>query len=504
MLSIITSSKQSAPPASFNLAAYVLANATRLADKTALEIVGDTPTRISYRQLQASVLGAATGLQQQGLAAGDRVLLQMGNTPDFPIAYLAAIAIGVIPVPLSAQLTEPELEKIAAVIKPAMTVHETGFRVNGLPTLASANMRSFYSLTPANYVMGDPDRPAYIVFTSGTSGQPRAVVHAHRAIWARRMMWDGWYGLRENDRLMHAGAFNWTYTLGTGLMDPWSVGATALIPADGTQSRELAKRLSQSNATLFAASPGVIRKMMRGDVPPLPKLRHGLSAGEKLSTRDRAAWMSQTGTNIHEAFGMSECSTFISGNPSRATREDASGFVQEGRNVAILGANGPVPRGQIGTIAVRRDDAGLMLGYLDQPAETEARYNGEWFVTGDQAIMDDEGAITFVGRNDDMMNAGGHRVSPIEVEDALLAHPDISEIAACAVQIRTGVFVIAGFYVSQTMIDQDELRSFANERLAAYKTPRLYIACDALPRGANNKLLRQKLRTDWEAAHGQA
>ncbi len=99
--------------------------------------------------------------------------------------------------------------------------------------LDQAAIRALRDLPPADYALGDPDRPAYAVFTSGTSGATRAVLHAHRAIWARGMMVEGWYGLSDDDRLLHAGAFNWTYTLGTGLMDPWTIGATALIPAEG-------------------------------------------------------------------------------------------------------------------------------------------------------------------------------------------------------------------------------------------------------------------------------
>ena len=102
-----------------------------------------------------------------------------------------------------------------------------------------------------------------------------------------------------------------------------------------------------------------------------------------------------------------------------------------------------------------------------------------------------------------MMNAGGYRVSPIEVEDALTAHPLIIEAAACAVQVRTGVFIIAGFYVATDVIDEDELRAFTAARLAAYKTPRLLVARDTLPRGANNKLMRKVLRDEWETAYGQ-
>ena len=102
-------------------------------------------------------------------------------------------------------------------------------------------------LPPCAYDMGAPDRPGYIVFTSGSGGTPRAVVHAHRAVWARRMMWDGWYGLRTDDRVLHAGAFNWTYTLGTGLMDPWAIGATALVVAPGAPMSLLMRRHDATN-----------------------------------------------------------------------------------------------------------------------------------------------------------------------------------------------------------------------------------------------------------------
>ncbi len=115
--------------------------------------------------------------------------------------------------------------------------------------------------------------------------------------------------------MLHAGAFNWTYTLGTGLMDPWTVGATALIPAPGSSPDQIAALMAEHNATIFAAAPGVYRQMMKHDLPELPKLRHGLSAGEKLPATTRDEWNRRTGKKIFEAYGMSECSTFISGSP---------------------------------------------------------------------------------------------------------------------------------------------------------------------------------------------
>jgi acyl-coenzyme A synthetase/AMP-(fatty) acid ligase len=365
-------------------------------------------------------------------------------------------------------------------------------------------LRAFRELPAADYAMGDPARPAFIIYTSGTGGRPTPVVHAHRAIWARQMMWDGWYGLREDDHMLHAGAFNWTYTLGTGLLDPWAIGATALIPAQDVTPAQLPALMQARKATIFAAAPGIYRRLLRAAIPALPYLRHGLSAGEKMAQPVRAAWREATGKPVYEAFGMSECSTFISSSPANPAPDHTSGFVQQGRTVALIGPDGPVPRGTIGTIAVHKDDPGLMLGYLDRPDDTAARFQGDWFLTGDLATMDEKGAITYAGRADDMMNAGGHRVSPIEVEEALTAHPLITEAAACAVQLRTGVHVIAGFYVATDMIEEKELRDFAAARLATYKMPRLLIARDRLPRGANNKLLRRVLRDEWETTYGQA
>jgi acyl-coenzyme A synthetase/AMP-(fatty) acid ligase len=319
------------------------------------------------------------------------------------------------------------------------------------------------------------------------------VLHAHRAVWARQMMVSGWYGLRPDDRLLHAGAFNWTFTLGTGLMDPWAAGATALVPTPGTSPEALPQLLRDHRATLFAAAPGVYRKMLRADLPPLPDLRHGLCAGEKLNPAILAQWKRATDRPLHEAFGMSECSTFVSSCPERPARDGSLGQPQPGRRVAILGAEGPVPRGEPGTIAVHRSDPGLMLGYLHAEAETAERFQGDWFLTGDLGVMHTDGQIHYLGRDDDMMNAGGYRVSPIEVESALAAHPGLSQVAAAAVEIKPGVEIIAAFYTGPEEVSVSELEAFASARLARYKQPRAYVHLDSLPLGANGKLRRRAL-----------
>lgn len=256
----------------------------------------------------------------------------------------------------------------------------------------------------------------------------------------------------------------------------------------------------------FSLPPRVFTaKMLRSEASlTLPHLRHGLSAGEKLPEALRDAWNAASGTMIYEALGMSECSTFISGSPARPAPAPASGYPQPGRRLAVLDdAFAPVPRGTPGQLAVHRGDPGMMIGYWQSEAETNARMQGDWFLTGDMVEMAEDGAITYLGRSDDMMNAGGFRVSPVEVEQALSQHPQIHEVAATEVTVKADTTVIAAFYTGD-VIDDATLAAYAADRLARYKQPRLYVHRDTLPKGANNKLNRRSIRQDYEAQHGQA
>ncbi|WP_282118311.1 class I adenylate-forming enzyme family protein [Ruegeria atlantica] len=504
MLSIFDQGPPPACPSPFNLAAHVLCCADRLSDKTALSVVGSTDARNwTYSELQQAILGTGTGLLNAGLKPGDIALMRLGNTVDFPIAYLGAIAVGIVPVPTSSQLTEPETERMIKDLRPAVILRDPQVACAAHPVqIDLSNLAGMRDLPAAEFQMGDPERMAYVVYTSGTSGKPRAVAHAHRAIWARQMMVDGWYGLRETDRLCHAGAFNWTYTLGTGLMDPWTIGATALIPAPGTDLDALPALLRHHQVTIFAAAPGVFRKVVSStDDLDLPELRHGLCAGEKLSRHLHEQWAQATGTELYEAYGMSECSTFISSSPAHPARSDALGQPQPGRRVAILGPDGPVPQGQEGTIAVHRSDPGLMLTYLNAPDEAEARMQDDWFLTGDQGAMAVDGQITYLGRDDDMMNAGGYRVSPVEVEAALSRYPGIAQVGAAAVEVKQDTFVIAAFYTGPEKLDDDALRTYVEANLARYKQPRAFIHLPELPTGGNGKLLRRALPAYFKATN---
>jgi acyl-coenzyme A synthetase/AMP-(fatty) acid ligase len=485
------------------MASHTLAGADRSPEKVALEVLaapGEVAESWTYADLRAAILGTAGGLAALGIGQGDRVLLRLGNSANFPIAFFAANAIGAVPVPSSAQLTAGEFDAIRADLDPALVI--LGLPADlppGTRTLDLDGLRELRGRPPAAFAETAPDDPAYMVYTSGTSGRPKGVVHGQRAAWARRMMWDGWYGLTSQDRVLHAGAINWTFTLGVGLTDPWAAGATALVYA-GPPDRHVWPRLAAAHRpTIFAASPGVYRQML--DSPDLATglaaLRHGLSAGEGLPPSVRAAWEGATGRPIYEALGMSEISTYVSFAPGVPTVPGRAGRPQPGRRIAVLPEAGddPVPIGSDGILAVSRRDPGLMIGYWRRPEETAAAFRGEWFVTGDRARMETDGTITHLGRTDDLINAGGFRVSPAEIEAALLSHPGVAEAAVIERAIAPGVTVIAAFYVpTGDAMPEATLAEHCAGRLARYKCPRAFTVVAALPRDRNGKLLRRQLR----------
>ena len=487
-------------PDRLNLAGHVLWAAGASDDKVALVLLRATGAeRWRYGRLREAVMRTAGGLRAAGLTPGARVLMRIGNTPDFPVTYLGAIAAGLVAVPTAAALGAEEITKVARILSPDAIVSDGTVPMpdHDAPVLSPAALARAEPLErPAETGANDP---AYIVFTSGTSGMPSGVVHAHRAILARGLMTGGWYGLTPSDRVLHAGAFNWTFTLGTGLMDPWAAGATALVLAPGTGPEMIPLLAQRHEATMIAGAPGVFRRLLKVGMPALPRLRHGLVAGEKLPETVRAAWRDATGTELHEAFGQSEISTFISGSPARPAPEGTLGYTQGGRCVAILTEDGsPAERGEDGAIAIHGSDPGLMLGTLDGPLAV--RLTGEWFTTGDRGLMREDGAVEYHGRTDDILTAGGFRVSPIEVEAAMQRHPGIEEAAAVDCHVTPETTVIAVHYTGPAALPEAELAAHAEAHLARYKQPRLFVHAQSLPRNANGKLLRRRLPPANETA----
>lgn len=493
-----------------NLAQYCLANAAPDPEKTALEVVGaagQVHEEWTFGQLNDTVLSVASGLRATGLRTGDRILLRIGHSSDFPLLFFGAIAGGFVPIPTSAQLTAAEVLSILTDSAAGLVLHDGVTIVPedaGVPLLGPDGIEGLKKTVPGEFAQTCDDDPAFLIYTSGTSGKPKGVLHAQRAASARKPMYQGWYGISSADRLLHAGAFNWTYTLGVGLMDPWANGATSIV-YDGSRDPEVWPRIMEaSKASLFAAVPSLYRRLLKyGRVSPasFPSLRHGLTAGEALPAGLYQEWKDRTGRELFEALGMSEISTYLSSGPNVAVKPGSPGKPQKGRKVAVLREKGdaavPAQSNETGLLAVHRDEPGLMLGYWNRPEETRDAFRGDWFLTGDRGLEDDDGYYWYQGRADDLMNSFGYRVAPEEVERTLSAHPGVQEIAVTEVSIREGVSLVTAFVVPQDIdtFDTSELAAFAVENLAEYKRPKDFRIVDQLPRTPSGKVRRKALRT---------
>ncbi|MGI9405225.1 MAG: class I adenylate-forming enzyme family protein, partial [Hyphomicrobiaceae bacterium] len=314
------------------------------------------------------------------------------------------------------------------------------------------------------------------------------------------------------DRVLHAGAFNWTYTLGTGLTDPWANDATAIVYTGPRDAGIWPGLIRDTEATIFAAVPGLYRQILKY-APPGPidvgTLRHGLTAGETLPAFVAEEWHDLTGTELHEALGMSELSTYISACPERPAKSGTVGKPQDGRCIAILPADGgtdPLPPGETGLLAVHRSDPALMLDYWHRPDETERVFRGDWFCGGDLASIDEEGFVTHHGRADDLMNAFGYRVSPMEVEQALRSCSGVNDVAVTEINVRDGVNIIAAFVMTDTPNEtlRTAINAQASAHLADYKRPKDIFFVDALPRTANGKVRRSDLQSIYDAQKAPA
>ncbi len=488
----------------FNLAAHCLAeNAVLRPQKTALILAGaEQAQSLTYGELDLAVRRLAAGFSALGLSPGARIAIRRGNDLLYVLSFFAAIAAGLVVLPSSAQLTVEEVDYLVADAEAeALICAESLQAPGGARIVGEAELARLAAFAPRAYAETNAEAPAYLIYTSGTSSKPKGVLHAQRVVLGRAPMLDAWEGLRENDIMLHAGAMNWTYTLGVGLIDPFCQGATAVLYNGPADASVWPKLIARFGATIFAAVPGVYRQMLRHEScnrENLASLRHGLTAGEALPPALAGEFEARTGKTLYEALGMSEISTYISTGPGLAYRPGSPGKPQPGRRVAILPVEGgetPLPPGESGLIAAHRADPGLMLGYWRNPQAEAEVFRGQWFVGGDVAHLDDEGYVWLHGRADDLMNAGGYRVSPAEVEAVLCAAPGVADAAVAEREARADVRVICAYIVPAPGAAPDEvlLKNHCAAHLAGYKNPKKYVFLDKLPRTRNGKIARRLL-----------
>lgn len=498
----------------FNLTQYCLARPARqFPSKPALvfhQSIRDCRSW-SFGGFYRAALQVANLLKQYGLARGQRIFIRLPHCDEYALAFFGAIAAGLVPVPVSPQLKEGEVDFLLQDSQASLILVSDELP---LPPLRSINILSQQNFQQYTQFDALPDcepthaeDPAFLIYTSGTTNLPKGVLHAHRSVLGRIPMVKGWSGLQASDSLLHAGQLNWTYTLGVGLMDPWCQGATAHLYGGPKDPSVWAELIAGQHITLMAAVPAVYRQILKYSPPPYfwPSFRHGLTAGAPLPKDLLQQWRKATGTELYEALGMSEVSTYISSGPEVPVKPNSPGKPQPGRKVRVIPmeeGTQALPPHQKGRLAVHCSDPGLMLGYWNRPQEESDVFRRDWFMGGDIASMDEEGYVYFHGRSNELMNASGYRVSPLEIEKLLLSHPHVQDAAVAETEVQTALCIITAFVVlkAQHQCDEESLLGWLKPQLAEYKCPKAVRFVKNLPYTANGKLKRHELQLTWQGS----
>jgi benzoate-CoA ligase family protein len=502
----------------FNASEYLLDRQVAAGDGARLALTG-VAGDVTYGELHARVVRTAAGLRELGLQPEQRVLLFMSDSPEFVTVFLAAMRMGAIPVPASTMshvdgLVEllldsrarllavtpefadlavlaagqaPELEGILALgpLASPLPVHQ-------LAELAELDGGdgSVYSTTA--------DSPAFWLYTSGTTGRPKAAMHRHGAIQVVCETYGAQVlGITPDDRCLSAAKAFFAYGLGNSILFPLSVGASAILEPAPSRPDVLVERAQKYGATLFFAGPTFFANMLRAGLSPdaLTDVRTAVSAGEALPAALQQRWSSHFGVEILDGLGMTEMlHIFLSNQPGRV-RPGTTGQAVPGYELKILADDGhEVERGVPGTLFVR--GGSTATGYWSRYDASRQVFQGEWLRTGDTYVEDADGYFTCLGRTGDMLKASGIWVSPAEVEGRLLAHAAIEQAVVVAARDWEGLEKPVAYVVLRpgAAATEDELVAFCREGLPSFKRPRKVVFVDSYPTTATGKIRRVELR----------
>ncbi len=519
-------------PEFFNIARACTESSQNGADPEQAAIIVDHHQQVqqlSYRELATGSNQVANMLSALHCQQGDRVMLCLPNCMEFPLAFFGILKLGAIAVPSSMLLSGDELDYLAtdSGARILITTPEHWNKLTRLSApahslsaviLVSPEQASNGQATPTNvyhwqrlmHTASDvfeccetrANDPAYLVYTSGTTGYPKGVLHAHRALLGRIPAARRWfdYAPDQVDRILHSGKFNWTYVLGTALMDPLLLGKTVIVYEGPADAHTWPGLIAKHQCTIFIGVPTLYRQIIqktatsKGDVP---SLRYCMCAGEHLSDELFHAWQTRFGLSIYEAIGMSECSYYLSQHPAHPVKPGSAGFPQPGHKVFLLNTDfQEVADHEEGMLCIDLDDPGLFLGYWNLEETTRASRQHNVFLTGDYAYRDEQGYFWFLGRKDDLINSFGYRISPHEIERVLKTHPDVADCVALGAETGPDKTIVAACLIAHegAIINEAALIDYAQQHLAKYKVPKKFYVLKAFPRTANGKILRKELR----------
>ena len=493
--------------------------------------------RYSFDQIAEASNRLANCWRRAGLAASDRVAVLLPQAPETGIAHIAAYKSGAIAVPLFA-LFGPEalqyrladsgarilvtdangLSKVRPLLAqlPALAKiyciddaagggdsgGEGAGRAEILPFAASIAQESaaFESVDTA------ADDPAVIIYTSGTTGKPKGVLHAQRVLLGHLPGVEMSHGTfpRPDDIIWTPADWAWIGGLLDVLLPAWHHGVPVLARRFAKFDAEAAFELMSRHEVTCTFLPPTALRMLR--LVPSPRarwplaLRSAASGGEPLG-KELLEWgRTELGLTLHEFYGQTECNMIVSAcSPLFDTPPGNIGKPALGHQVEVIGDDGQVlPRGSLGHIAVKSPDPVMFLRYWSNPEATREKFIGDYLVTGDSGVMDDDGFVRFVGRMDDVITSAGYRIGPGPIEDCLIGHPAVREAAVVGVPDPQRTEIVKAFIVLRDgHAPGDELvrsiQEHVRTRLSAYEYPRAVEFIDALPVTATGKVIRKEL-----------
>ena len=465
----------------------------------------------------------AQALAKRGVRCGDRVALLLPQSPETVIGHMAAYKLGAIAVPLAALFGADALEyRLSASGAKALIANAAGLtkvreirpRVPELavvlstdgPEVGAEGWREALddARTPLPTVETAADDPALMIFTSGTTGQPKGALHGHRVLAGHLPGFQFTYGAAagHGDRMWTPSDWAWAGGLLNALLPSLFFGIPVIYgpfaPFDPAMARRLIK---EAGATIAFLPPTAIRMFkVAGPGAPLG-LRAIGSAGESLG-RETYEWAREhLGAPVNEFYGQTECNYVIgSAAAYGVTRAGATGRAIPGHRIAVLDEAGePAAPGTPGEIAIGVPDPSLFLGYWNDPQATAAKYRDGWLMTGDNGFIDGDGYIRFVGRNDDIITSAGYRIGPAEVEDCLATHPAVALAAVVGKPdalrteiVKAYVTLKPEFHASAALAA--ELREHVRRRLSAAEYPREVAFVDEIPLTTSGKVIRRVFR----------
>ena len=475
-----------------------------------LAISGDGERRVwHFGELIARSAGVSGALAVRGVGRGDVVMTLAGNRIEWVLTVLACWRMGAVALPCNTQLRRADLEHRVDAAMPVLCVGEEEVLAElpeGLPTMDMADLAAVLDEdrpqeTPASVADLDPSDPALIVFTSGTTGEARGVVHGAGYLEGQRLQAEHWLGARKDELVWCTTATGWSKSARNVFVAPWLCGAAAMICDGRFEPAERLDLIEREGVNVLCQAPTEYRLLAkRAELRRLPSLRRLVSAGEPLNPEVIAVFRDRLGLEIHDGYGQSETGQVTGNLVGHPVREGSMGRPLPGLDVRLVGeAEGE--EAETGELQIRAASCPTFFTrYVgEEHADLERLLvDGEWWPTGDVVRRDADGYLWYQGRDDDLILSAGYRIGPFEVESALLSHPAVAEAAAVPEPDAERGAVVRAIVVLRDGEPSEalarELQDHVKRVTAPYKFPRIVEFADELPKTPSGKIRRAELR----------